>query len=174
MAILTSEAALEASLCEQSIWALGNIAGNGREMRRKLFSLDVVRVLQNICGSISSLSSWTDGQKKGVLRNVMFLLSNLCREGGSFEDVAPAFDVFSEVIGRGIDLEMSIDALWGLSYLVSKDSGEEDKRCMALFLCGQKERSEIVVGENLLIQCLLEIVMWGERSGSVRDIGKVK
>ena len=77
----------------------------------------------------------TQKEKTSVLRNVMWLMSNLCRgkPAPPFEVVAPAFDVFAEVVGRNLDREMVIDAMWGLSYLTSSGREQDDNvRCRAM------------------------------------------
>ncbi|CAD7951112.1 unnamed protein product [Amoebophrya sp. A120] len=175
--ILNSRSALRSELCEQAIWALGNIAGDGPVLRDKLLERNAIKVLQNICSAVTQLQ-WNDKEKTDVLRNVMWLMSNLCRGKPSppFEVVCPAFEVFAEVVGRNLDHDMTIDSMWGLSYLTQStgDEQEDVRRAYALLLSGQAQRDYLEEHQpNLLIRCLLNIVRYGRKAGGAADTGPV-
>ena len=76
--ILESEQALRQELCEQSVWGLGNIAGDGARLRDLLLGKNVMRILQNICTSMMSLP-WTETEKENNLKNILWVMTNLCR-----------------------------------------------------------------------------------------------
>eukprot|EP00391_Amoebophrya_sp_Ameob2_P007437 CAMPEP_0178987538 /NCGR_PEP_ID=MMETSP0795-20121207/3318_1 /TAXON_ID=88552 /ORGANISM="Amoebophrya sp., Strain Ameob2" /LENGTH=707 /DNA_ID=CAMNT_0020678727 /DNA_START=125 /DNA_END=2245 /DNA_ORIENTATION=- len=171
LSILNSRSALKPELCEQCVWALGNIAGDGPALRDQLLEKNVMTILQNICSAIYQLP-WTDKEKTDVLRNVMWLMSNLCRgkPAPPFSVVLPAFDVFAEVVGRNLDRDMSVDSMWGLSYLTQTSNEQEDsRRCRQLLLSGQANREELAGGCNLLMKCLVNIIRYGSAAGGAAN-----
>ncbi|CAD7974664.1 unnamed protein product [Amoebophrya sp. A25] len=177
LGILNSRSALKAQLCEQCVWALGNIAGDGPELRDVLLRENVMRILQNICTAVTSLP-WSSKEAADVLRNVMWLMSNLCRgrPPAPFEVVKPAFEVFAEVVGRNMDKDMTVDSMWGLSYLTNTGNAEDDnRRCLQMLLVSQNSTIEIDEhSPNLLVKCLLNILRYGAAAGTATDDGPVK
>jgi importin subunit alpha-1 len=102
---------------EQVIWALGNIAGDNYNYRDQILHLGAVDRVVSLLKSNRPLP-------QTMLRNIAWTLSNLCRGEKSY----PPFEVMSGVIPafayllQSTDIEVLIDACWGLSY-VAEDNG---------------------------------------------------
>merc|ERR1712137_1394641 len=94
---------------EQSVWALGNIAGDSPNFR------DLV-LQSNALAPILTMLSVAD--KPSMVRNATWTLSNLCRgkPPPDFEWVSPALPTLANLIHTN-DVEVVTDACWALSYL---------------------------------------------------------
>lgn len=73
------------NVCEQAVWALGNIIGDGPHLRDYVISLGVVPIL---------LSFVTDTIPISFLRNVAWVIVNLCRN----KDPPPHVDTIRELL----------------------------------------------------------------------------
>lgn len=101
---------------DQSIWALGNIAGDGPVLRDFLLSHD------NLVPNIDFL--WNFALSPSGLRNLMWTLSNLARG-----KPRPAFDSVLRLLPfikriyecEPNDTDILIDLMWCLSYLTDQD-----------------------------------------------------
>jgi len=94
---------------EQSVWALGNIAGDSPRCRDFVLNHGVMEpLLQNLIES----------SKLSMLRNATWTLSNLCRAKPqpTWELVAPALPTLAKLI-YSTDDDVLTDACWALSYL---------------------------------------------------------
>ena len=60
----------DTNVCEQAVWALGNIAGDGAILRDMVTDLGIVKPLLNLI---------SPGHTEAFLRNVVWTVSNLCR-----------------------------------------------------------------------------------------------
>ena len=60
----------DTNVCEQAVWALGNIAGDGAILRDMVTDLGIVKPL---------LGLFRPGQTEAFMRNVVWTVSNLCR-----------------------------------------------------------------------------------------------
>eukprot|EP01059_Diplonema_ambulator_P007171 TRINITY_DN1667_c0_g1_i1.p1 TRINITY_DN1667_c0_g1~~TRINITY_DN1667_c0_g1_i1.p1 ORF type:complete len:510 (+),score=168.02 TRINITY_DN1667_c0_g1_i1:593-2122(+) len=102
---------------EQSIWAIGNIAGDCAKFRDLILSMNVMHSIIHIIASGPNIS---------LLRNAVWAMSNLCR--GSpiplFEYVKPALPVLADLLMRCQDEEVLIDSCWALSYI---SNGPDDR-----------------------------------------------
>ncbi|KAL8606795.1 hypothetical protein ACOMHN_049624 [Nucella lapillus] len=88
--LLTSE---DQSVSEQAVWALGNIAGDGPDLRDFVTKNGILEPLLQL--AMSSVSA-------GFLRNITWTISNLCRN----KDPPPS-----------LRWEVLADSCWALSYL---------------------------------------------------------
>jgi len=97
-------------VCEQSVWALGNIAGDGPTFRDLVIGK----------GVISPLLSLIDNSRPcQFLRNVTWTLSNLCRNKNpapNLESIKSALPALAFLINHNDD-DIVADACWALSYL---------------------------------------------------------
>ncbi|XP_033832366.1 importin subunit alpha-3 [Periophthalmus magnuspinnatus] len=104
------------NVCEQAVWALGNIIGDGPQCRDYVIDLGVVRPL---LGFISPSIPIT------FLRNVTWVMVNLCRH----KDPPPSMETIQEILPalfrliRHSDVSILVDTVWALSYLT--DAGNE-------------------------------------------------
>lgn len=108
-------------LREQSAWCLGNVAGDGAELRDIVLSAGaLVPLLTNIT-SPASLS---------LLRNCTWSLSNVCRGKPQppLKDLLPAIPVIASLIMNNTDQETVVDAMWAASYI----SDGNDERIQAV------------------------------------------
>ncbi|XP_070810937.1 importin subunit alpha-8 [Pituophis catenifer annectens] len=97
-------------ICEQSVWALGNIAGDGSVYRDTLISFGVIPPI---------LSLVTPSTPVGFLRNITWTLSNLCRN----KNPHPPLDAVRQVLPtltcllQHKDKDIISDTCWAMSYL---------------------------------------------------------
>uniref|UniRef100_A0AAQ5Y0C5 Importin subunit alpha n=1 Tax=Amphiprion ocellaris TaxID=80972 RepID=A0AAQ5Y0C5_AMPOC len=93
------------NVCEQAVWALGNIIGDGPQCRDYVISLGVVKPLLSFISPSIPIT---------FLRNVTWVMVNLCRH----KDPPPPMETIQEV-----SMEEAVLCLWALSYLT--DAGNE-------------------------------------------------
>ncbi|XP_013408662.1 importin subunit alpha-3-like [Lingula anatina] len=104
------------NVCEQAVWALGNIIGDGPHCRDYVIGLGVVKPLLAFINPAIPLS---------FLRNVTWVIVNLCRN----KDPAPHVDTIKELLPALLilihhtDTNILVDTVWALSYLT--DGGNE-------------------------------------------------
>uniref|UniRef100_A0A4W3JLW5 Karyopherin alpha 3 (importin alpha 4) n=1 Tax=Callorhinchus milii TaxID=7868 RepID=A0A4W3JLW5_CALMI len=97
------------NVCEQAVWALGNIIGDGPLCRDYVISLGVVKPLLSFINPSIPIT---------FLRNVTWVIVNLCRN----KDPPPPMETVQEV--KRLDkLCILVDTVWALSYLT--DGGNE-------------------------------------------------
>ncbi|KAJ3610368.1 hypothetical protein NHX12_022460 [Muraenolepis orangiensis] len=100
------------NVCEQAVWALGNIIGDGPQCRDYVISLGVVKPLLSFSNPIAITH----------LRNVTWVIVNLCR----IKDPPPPMETILPALSMLIyhtDINILVDTVWALSYLT--DGGNE-------------------------------------------------
>ena len=128
------------NVCEQAVWALGNIIGDGPHLRDYVISLGVVPIL---------LSFVTDTIPISFLRNVAWVIVNLCRNKDppphvdTIRELLPALNTLIHHSDTNVKLQICflnlknpeanqkifplkqilVDTVWALSYLT--DGGNE-------------------------------------------------
>lgn len=103
------------NVCEQAVWALGNIIGDGPELRDYVIDGGVIPPLLRFINPEIPLT---------FLRNVTWVIVNLCRN----KDPPPSLESVRQIIPAlaGLithtDSNILVDTVWAISYLT--DSGE--------------------------------------------------
>uniref|UniRef100_A0A803VVN5 Importin subunit alpha n=1 Tax=Ficedula albicollis TaxID=59894 RepID=A0A803VVN5_FICAL len=104
------------NVCEQAVWALGNIIGDGPQCRDYVISLGVVKPLLSFINPSIPIT---------FLRNVTWVIVNLCRN----KDPPPPMETVQEILPAlcvliyHTDINILVDTVWALSYLT--DGGNE-------------------------------------------------
>lgn len=98
------------NVCEQAVWALGNIIGDGPRSRDHVIELGVVQPLLTFIKPDIPIS---------FLRNVTWVIVNLCRNkdppppNRTIKEILPALNVLI----HHNDINILVDTVWALSYL---------------------------------------------------------
>jgi hypothetical protein len=101
---------------EQSAWCLGNVAGDGPELRD--FALQC-NALGPLIANVSQPSNIS------LLRNCTWSLSNFCRgkPQPKIEIIKQAMPILGAIVNTCNDQDTVIDAAWALSYISDGDNG---------------------------------------------------
>ncbi|XP_011176127.1 importin subunit alpha-3 [Solenopsis invicta] len=104
------------NVCEQAVWALGNIIGDGPVPRDYVINLGVVKPLLTFIKPDIPIT---------FLRNVTWVIVNLCRN----KDPPPPVQTIKEILPalnmliHHNDVNILVDTVWALSYLT--DGGNQ-------------------------------------------------
>lgn len=104
------------NVCEQAVWALGNIIGDGPQLRDYVIQLGVVKPLLSFISPDYPIS---------FLRNVTWVIVNLCRN----KEPPPPMENIKEILPalslliHHTDINILVDTVWALSYLT--DAGND-------------------------------------------------
>jgi len=104
------------NVCEQAVWALGNIIGDGPELRDYVIDGGVIPPLLEFINPDIPIT---------FLRNVTWVIVNLCRN----KDPPPPLKAVKEIIPalnhliKHSDINILVDTVWAISYLT--DSGNQ-------------------------------------------------
>lgn len=104
------------NVCEQAVWALGNIIGDGPHCRDYVIDLGVVKPLLLFISRSIPIT---------FLRNVTWVMVNLCRH----KDPPPSMETIQQILPALLhlihysDVSILVDTVWALSYLT--DAGNE-------------------------------------------------
>jgi len=128
---------------EQTIWCLGNIAGDNSRFREALLDQGV---LLKICDLIDTAQANTS-----FVRNSIWTLANLCKGKPSpeFERVKRAISTFARVLAETDQTEVLNDICWTLSYIT--DEGGDERILVFLQsqivprLCALLHHQEIII-----------------------------
>jgi hypothetical protein len=145
-------------LCNQCLWALGNIAGEVAEHRDSLIRVGVLEVLGQLYKELPGYS-WDPWLRTQVLRTFTWLMSSLCngQPPPRIEDVDCAFDFFAQVLTGTEDTKMTSEALWGLCYLLEGGAADEQRlRCTRLLSVGI-ETSDTPVTSHPVVSRIIKV-----------------
>lgn len=126
--LASKEVGERSDLCDQCLWALGNIAGDADvRMRDQLIQSGVIGHLAQFFEHLPSFP-WSIPERMQVLQTLSWLMSSLCRgkPAPPLEEVDCAFDFFAQVIGCTDDAKMLSEALWGQCYLLEGAVDDQD------------------------------------------------
>eukprot|EP00536_Pseudo-nitzschia_multiseries_P008350 jgi/Psemu1/287733/fgenesh1_pg.210_\ len=158
----------DAKVQEQSAWCLGNIAGEGQNLREQIL---------NESGLHSLMVSLVNAKHMTHLGSVIFAIANLCN-GIPASYASLTADLFHRLLfllDRPIDEEISGDVLWAISYILDGDKNqfesvitnnlldklinflENDVKCkepivqvLVNFVSGSDSRTQIVCDSGIL------------------------
>lgn len=104
------------SVCEQAVWALGNIIGDGPHLRDFVIKHGVVQPLLSFIKPDIPIS---------FLRNVTWVIVNLCRNKEPPPPTQTILDILPALnhLIHHTDVNILVDTVWALSYLT--DGGNE-------------------------------------------------
>ncbi|KAJ6216938.1 hypothetical protein RDWZM_008095 [Blomia tropicalis] len=105
------------SVAEQSVWALGNIIGDGAELRDFVLNNGVIEPLIRLFESNSSIT---------FMRNLIWVIVNICRKKNPpppIEAVKQLLPVLLYLLKHSTDNLILIDVIWTISYI--SDHGNE-------------------------------------------------
>lgn len=117
-----------ADLCDQCLWAVGNLAGDGDvSLRDRVLGSGVVGHLGQLYESLPTFA-WDLRGRMQVLRTLTWLMGSLCRgqPAPPLTELDCAFDYFVQVLLGLEDVQMLSEALWGLCFLLEGAAGEEE------------------------------------------------
>lgn len=100
----------DVKVCEQAVWALGNIIGDGPYFRDLVIDHNFIPILLSIIRSDLDI---------GFLRNITWVLVNLCRNkqpGPNIHVIETLVPALSFLI-TATDLYILIDTTWAISYI---------------------------------------------------------
>jgi len=128
-------------ICEQAVWALGNIAGDSPHFRNMVLEAGGLQPIMQVL---------EHSDKTSVMRNATWAFSNLCRgkPPPPFECVSPALSTLQHLIYGG-DVEVLTDACWAILHLAD---GPPD-RITAVIQAGVCRRLvELLMHDSPLVQ----------------------
>lgn len=99
------------SVAEQSVWALGNIIGDGAELRDYVLGLGLVEPLIRLFTSNASIS---------FMRNLTWVIVNICRNKNpppSMEIIKQLLPILYYLLTSCSDHLILIDVIWTISYI---------------------------------------------------------
>lgn len=156
-------------VCDQAVWALGNIAGDGAECRDLVLKHGILPPLLNVIqNSLNTIK-----ESITLLRNATWTLSNLCRGKPHpvFDEVRPILDAIPALLATN-DHDVIVDALWAISHMSDNDeaipsvllcNGLVDKLALALTFKDHmiitpalRSLGNIVTGTNEQTQAVLD------------------
>jgi importin subunit alpha-1 len=114
---------------EQSVWALGNIAGDCSQLRDFVIRSDaIVNLLQIVYEEASKPSPYLP-----LLRNTVWTVSNMCRgkPAPTWSQIVIALNVLTEMLSSNDD-EILIDSCWAFSYITDG----ADQNLLEVIKCG--------------------------------------
>ncbi|KAI7871639.1 armadillo-type protein [Spinellus fusiger] len=141
-----------ANIVEQSLWALGNIAGDNAQCRDYCLEQGVLPPL---------LAVFEKNTKLSLIRNTVWALSNLCRGDDPQPDwrlVAPALPALAHLMTMECE-DVLIEACWATAYL---SDGNHDRIQAVLDTGLHAQLIELINHPSLLV-----------RSPAVRTIGNI-
>ena len=106
------------SVSEQSVWAIGNIIGDGAEMRDYVLNHGLVEPLIRLFEANSSVT---------FLRNLTWVIVNICRNKNpppSIEIVRQILPVLHYLLQHSTDNMILIDVIWTISYITDHGSDQ--------------------------------------------------
>ena len=107
------------NVCEQALWALGNIAGDGSELRDLAISFGIIDPILALIRPETSNS---------LIRLIAWTLSNLCRH----KSQAPSMNIIQQILPKLSsflyinDKEILKETSWALSYITAGSTEEKN------------------------------------------------
>ena len=136
---------------EQATWALGNIAGDCVAARNMVLDSNVMEPLLEIFSQKKVLLD--EMKKPGLIRNGVWLLSNLCRSKPepAYEQIREALPALQFMIQTS-DLEVLTDCCWTLSYWTDCAQNPNRQKVNDVLESGLVVRlSDLVMHESTLV-----------------------
>uniref|UniRef100_A0A3B5MY45 Karyopherin subunit alpha 3 n=1 Tax=Xiphophorus couchianus TaxID=32473 RepID=A0A3B5MY45_9TELE len=117
------------NVCEQAVWALGNIIGDGPQCRDYVISLGVVKPLLSFINPSIPIT---------FLRNVTWVIVNLCRN----KDPPPPMETVQEILPAlcvliyHTDINILVDTVWEAVWFLSNITAGNQQQVQAVIEAG--------------------------------------
>jgi len=161
-------------VCDQAVWALGNIAGDSPQCRNLVLDSHILQNLVPFCRPCDL----NDVKKLAFLRNATWLLSNLMRGRPSpaIDYIKPVVQALATLLETMEDIQILCDGCWGLSYVLDNETITKDSNTPTNAQLDKEKMKMQLVYESGALKKLIELLNHKNHNvihPSLRAIGNI-